>query len=192
MKSKKLGIALLVVLAFVTTTGTFAYWASSVSGPSNEATVGTVTIGEGEEVTTSMTLTGSPATGGDLVPAGYATTGEVDSVVLTYGYVWDEDTIASASTSGTTTTGNLNVTYTVTVIAQDGSTDVTSSVGSLVNVTPSATYPLAVTLGAATQNLSWTVTLSEPADQAEYAVIQNATITINFTWAITGVATTDN
>jgi hypothetical protein len=189
MKSRKLGIALLLMLALVVTSGTFAYWATSVTGPSNDATTGTVTVGSGDVVTTSFSLTGDPATGGDLVPAGLAGTGEVESVDLTYGFQWVEDADSTTSLADTTTTGNLNVTYTITVIAADGTTDVTSSVGSLVNVSASASYPLSVTLGAAAQNLSWTVTLDEPTTQAQYNDIQNATITIDFTWSIDGVST---
>ena len=38
MKSRKLGIALLLMLALVVTSGTFAYWASSVTGNADTAT----------------------------------------------------------------------------------------------------------------------------------------------------------
>ncbi len=187
MKSRKLIIALLLVFALVATSGTFAYWASSVSGPADGSTVGTVNVGSGDTVTTTITLTGSPATGGLLVPAGFAGSGEVESVDLVYGFEWTEDALATASTSGATVTGDLSVTYTITVIAADGVTDVTSQVGSLVNVTPASTFPLSITLDAAAQNLTWTVTLAEPSTQAEYDAIQNATITIDFTWSVSNV-----
>ena len=83
--------------------------------------------------------------------------------------------------------GRGGYSYTVTVIAADGTTDVTAQVGSLVNVAPGSTFPLSITLGAAAQNLTWTVTLTEPSTQTDYDAIANATITIDFTWSVSNV-----
>jgi len=186
MKSRKLGIALLVMLAFVVTTGTFAYWASSVSGPSSDTTVGTITVGSGDAVTTSFTLTGSPATGGDLTPAGYADPGqgEVESVALTYGVQWTEDAGQYSSVSGTAYAGDLTVTYVIT--ADNGGTDVSATANALLTVTATS-VPASLTLDAASQNATWTVTMADPT-AAQYTDIAGATITITFTWTLSNVA----
>lgn len=191
MKSRKLGIALLVLLAFVTTTGSFAYWASSVTGPTNGETVGTVTVGTGNAVTTSFTLTGSPATGGDLVPAAQlanSAAGAVASVDLTYGVQWTE---SSGQLTGTTSTATLTVTPVVTVTDSLGA-DVTATVGALITVTANGANASSLTLGAASVNLTWTVTMAEPANQAEYDAIAGGEITVTLTWALSGITTTDN
>ncbi|MFO7969543.1 MAG: hypothetical protein R6U15_05520, partial [Candidatus Izemoplasmatales bacterium] len=55
MKSRKLTIGLLLLVAFVFTTGTFAYWASSVEGDTQSQTE-TVSIGEGNAVTSTVSF----------------------------------------------------------------------------------------------------------------------------------------
>jgi predicted ribosomally synthesized peptide with SipW-like signal peptide len=193
MNSRKVGIALLVMLAFVVTTGTFAYWASSVSGPANDTTVGTVTVGEGNAVTTSFTLTNTNATGGDLVPAAQlanSAVGAVDSVTLVYDVQWVED--VAGQLTGTTSTAPLTVTTVVTLEDSLGNPVVDANVLALIVVTPDAGNAATLTLGAAASSLSFVVTMTEPANSAEYDLIANGTITITFTYSLGTVTTTDN
>ena len=194
MKSRKLGIALLVMLAFVVTTGTFAYWASSVNGPADDTTVGTLNVGSGETVSTSFTLGSTNATGGDLVPANQlanSAAGAVDNVVVTYTVEWSEDTAVS-QLDGTTSTAPLTVTPVVTLVDSNSNNVTDASVLALISVTPSGTNASSLTLDGGSESLSWTVTMSEPADQAEYDLIANGTITITFTYSLGTITTTDN
>ncbi len=86
MKSRKLVVGLLVMLAVAMSTLTFAYWAGSISGDSDVANE-SITIGTGKDVTTSVSL-GSSATSGVLVPSGRAADSNeanaVESYVITY------------------------------------------------------------------------------------------------------------
>jgi predicted ribosomally synthesized peptide with SipW-like signal peptide len=194
MRTKKFGIALLVMLAFVVTTGTFAYWASSVNGPANDTTVGTVTVGSGEAVVTSFTLGSTNATGGDLVPANQlanSAAGAVDNVVVTYTVEWNEDTAVS-QLDGTTSTAPLTVTPVVTLVDENSNNVTDASVLALISVTPSGSNASSLTLDGGAESLSWTITMSEPADQAEYDLIANGTITITFTYSLGTITTSDN
>ena len=132
MKSRKLVITLLLVLAFVFTTGTFAYWASSVA--SDTQTVGgTVTVGTGEEVTTTVTVSAQSDTSGNLVPTGFQDgTTTVNNLDLTYPVQWDADAQGADGISGTlsvslsnfaigTLTGtDVTDMFTITVSSGDG------------------------------------------------------------------------
>lgn len=184
MKSRKLGIALLVMLAFVVTTGTFAYWATSISGPSNGSTTGTVNIGTASEVTTSFTLNNTNASGGLLVPAGLAGDGEVESVTLTYTVAWNEATDATTNSTGGATTGTLTVTPVVTAVKAGGGAVSSSLLNSLIVVTANAGNASSLDLNATAESLSWVITMNEPANQAEYDEIQGAVITVTFTWSL--------
>ena len=193
MKSRKLGIALLVLLAFVTTTGSFAYWASSVTGPTAGETVGTVTVGTGNAVTTSFTLDNSTSTGGLLVPAtqlANSAAGAVSSVTVTYDVLWSE---TSGQLGGTSSTATLTVTPVVTLTDSLGASVTTQAVLDLITVTPNVGNTSSLDLNAATAStLSWTITMSEPNNQAEYDEIAGGEITVTFTWALSGIVTTDN
>ncbi len=192
MKSRKLVITLLLVLAFVFTTGTFAYWASGVNGPTDGTTTGTVTIGSGDAVETSFVLSDVTAAGGDLVPASQLSNspGEsVDSVTVTYGVQWTEDT-ATSQLDGTTSTAPITVTWSIS--ADNGGTDVSTLAQSLINISADGGNASELTLDAAAQNFSFDITMDEPADQAEYNDISGANITITLTYSLGTVTTTDN
>ncbi len=192
MKSKKLVIGLLLLLAVVFTTGTFAYWASGVNGPADDTTTGTVTIGAGDAVETSFVLSDVTAAGGDLVPASQlanSAAGAVDSVTVTYGVQWTEDT-ATSQLAGTTSTAPITITWVIT--ADNGGTDVSVLANSLINVTADGGNASSLTLDAAAQNFSFDITMDEPANQAEYNDISGAEITITFTYSLGSITTTDN
>ncbi|QWC00168.1 hypothetical protein KHQ88_00975 [Mycoplasmatota bacterium] len=193
MKSKKLVIGLLLLLAVVFTTGTFAYWASGVNGPTTDGTTtGTVNIGQGEAVETSFVLTGSPATGGNLVPANQLSNspaGSVDEVNVTYGVQWTEDGTTS-QLAGTTSTAPITITWVIT--ADNSGNDVSTLANTLITVTPNVGNLASLTLDAAPENFSFAVTMTEPADQDEYNDISGATITITFTYSLGSITTTDN
>ena len=190
MKSRKLGIGLLLMLAFVVTTGTFAYWASGVSAPADEVVTENISIGEGNAVSTTIDLTNN-STLGTLVPADQSANSvgtTVESISLSYSILWEEDNTES-QLDGTTTTATITATPVVTVLDENGDA---SSASGLVNVTAGASNPSTVTLDGSAVVFTYTVTLTEPANQVEYDAIANGDITIVITWELTSVTTTDN
>ncbi|QMS84624.1 hypothetical protein [Candidatus Xianfuyuplasma coldseepsis] len=194
MKSRKLGIALLAMLAIVVTTGTFAYWAGAVVAPTGgDTTTGTVTVGTGADVTTSFVLNNTVASGGQLVPSGQSGNSQgtpVEFVDLSYTVQWTED---GDQLLGTSTTANITATPSVAMVEDDGLTAITNqTILDLVVITPNVSNPSTITLDAAASTFAWTVTLTEPANSADYAVVQGATITITFTYSLDTIATTDN
>ena len=188
MKRTKLGIGLLLMLALVVTSGTFAYWASGVTGPANQDTVGTVTIGTGEAVTTKYVVTGDPQAVGLLVPAAYANnTTTFGSRTVTWGIQWADDGLSNASVNGAT----ADIAATVTWEAKDSSgTVIANSAGTVTNytgtitVTPGAN-PTTMTLDAAASNFSFSITMGEPSGPAQYALIAGGSIVVTVTYAIT-------
>jgi hypothetical protein len=195
--NKKLGIALLLLLALVTTTGTFAYWASAVNGPANEQAVGTITIGSGNAVSTEFVLTGSPDTGGNLVPAAQlvnSPTGSVASVAVSYDIAWNEviDPVDDVTQlNGTSSTAPIKVTPVVTLVDSNNNTVTDPSVLALIVVTPDGGNATSLTLGATASTFGFTITMNEPADQAEYNLIASGTVTVTFTFELGAVTTTD-
>jgi len=190
MKRTKLGIGLLLMLALVVTSGTFAYWASGVTGPANQDTVGTVTIGTGEAVTTEYVITGDPQAVGLLVPAAYANnTTTFGSRTVTWGIQWADDGLSNASVNGATANITATVTWEAkdsdgTVIA-DSENTVTDYTG-IITVTPGAN-PTTMTLDATASNFSFIITMGEPSNAAQYALIQGGSIVVTVTYAITNV-----
>lgn len=97
MRQKKLVITLLVLLAFVVSGFTYAYWASSIVGDSESDAV-SINIGTGSTVNTTVSFGGGTHTGTDaLVPVGYEDTNKVSYKLLTYTVTWNaEDGAAGA------------------------------------------------------------------------------------------------
>ncbi|ERJ11639.1 hypothetical protein [Haloplasma contractile] len=193
MKKRRLVIGLLIMAAFIVSSGTFAYWASNVNGPADETTTGSVTIGEAKDATTSFVLTGNTTTGGDLVPANQlnnSKAGAVDNVTLSYDVQWTEDNTTS-QLDGTTSTAPITVNSAITITDANGN-DVTSLVGYLITVTPNSSNATELTLDGAVQTYTFDVTMAEPADQEEYNAVVNGTITVTITYSLGTITTTDN
>lgn len=196
MKRTKLGIGLLVMLALVVTSGTFAYWVSSVTGPADDSTVGTVSIGEGGTVTTQYVITGDdPQSTGLLVPSGFednVTT--FASRTISWDIAWDA---IEGGLAGTTSTADITVTVTWeakdslgTVVANSAGT-VTTYTGAI-TVTPNGANPTSMTLDAAASTFSFDVTMGEPSSSAQYDLIANGSIVVTVTYSISNINTTDN
>ena len=196
MKRTKLGIGLLVMLALVVTSGTFAYWVSSVTGPADDSTVGTVSIGEGGTVTTQYVITGDdPQSTGLLVPSGFEdNTTTFASRTITWDIAWDA---IDAGLSGTSSTADITVT--VTWEAKDSLGNVVAnSAGSVttytgtITVSPNVANPTTMTLDAAASTFSFDVSMGEPASAAQYDLIANGSIVVTVTYSISNIQTTDN
>lgn len=174
MRSKKLGIGLLLLLAVAVTTGTFAYWASSVSGDS-DVVAASVTIGSGSAVTTTITV-GDLADSSALVPTAHAATpGTEDTVALTMSVAWAADADGAAAIDGT-----LGVTidsYTLGTLTEAQidamfSISVTSGTGAIVEGTP--------------QNVVVTIVFqNEPGTKAIYDEVALGTLALSLTFDIT-------
>ena len=193
MKRTKLGIGLLLMLALVVTSGTFAYWASGVTGPANDSTIGNVTIGTGETVTTEYVITGSdPQNVGNLVPSAYAdNTTTFASRTITWDVQWADDGSANANTG--TTTGDISATY-IWEAYDSGDTLIANSAGTTttytgtITVTPGANAT-SLTLDATASTFSWAVTMGEPASSAQYDLIAGGYIVVTVTYSISNILT---
>ena len=178
MKSKKLGILLLLVLALTVTTGTFAYWASSVTGDADSATA-SVTIGQGGTQTTTVTLGTGATTGSGLVPTAYGTAGTDDTATFNYTVDWDADAVADAN-AGTGFAGTLAVTFsnkslgtlTATEIDNMFTFTVTSGDG-------------AIPEGGSNAVVITVVFANEPANETIYNQVANGTLSFDITFTVT-------
>jgi len=176
MRSKKLAIGLLVMLALVVTTGTFAFWASGIIGDGSEGITGTVTVGTGEEVTTTVNVT-SQSGGLALVPSGRVVDAntQTDSVVLTFPVTWVEN--------GTNNSFDGNSATLAAVISNIKIDNATTYAGlANVNIT---TNPGTVTLDGDVVDVIVTVTLTEPNNQTEYTAVAGKDITFDITFTVT-------
>ncbi len=173
MKSRKLVVGLLVMLAVAMSTLTFAYWAGSISGDSDVANE-SITIGTGKDVTTSVSL-GSSATSGVLVPSGRAADSNEANAVESYVITYTVDLADADNGSYDGTSATLDVTYDNVLIG--GSATYADSVNIVVG---GAT---AVTVNGSSVTVTITVTLDEPANATEYAAVAGAAITFDVTFA---------
>ena len=167
-KKRKLVIGMLILLATLVSGFTFAYWASNVSGDTDTAT-GTVTIGTGDAVTTTATVS-DVTNSGPLVPVGHSGTNQVD---LTFNLLWTSNNDAT----GDALTGVLAVNidsvqiegvdyshlFTVTLVSGDGAITEDSSQAIVINV-------------------EFT---NEPADATEYALVATKSLVITITFTVT-------
>ena len=175
MRKRSLGIALLALLAIVVTTGSFAYWASSVTG-NNDAATATVTIGEGNEVTTTVSLANTGTTGSGLVPTAYGTPGTDDTATWTYTVDWDAD----SAEAGSAFAGTLAVAFS------------NKSLGTLTSTQIDAMFSFVVTSGdgAITEGGQNTVVITvvfgtEPATQTIYDQVANGDLQFDITFTVT-------
>jgi hypothetical protein len=185
MKQRKLVIGLLVMLAVAVSGFTFAFWASSVTG-NNDTATGTVTIGEGNEVSTSVVV--ADEAGGAtalLVPVGHAVdTNEVEYVILQFEVDWNSTGEDANGTVGTLSFVQSNVLI-----------DSLATYNSLVNLT----YQVGGTVTGGTLNGDGStdiiadgstvivyvkVTLTEPDNQTEYDAVATKNITFTGTFTV--------
>lgn len=154
-----------ILLSFVFTGGIFAYWASSVSGALGDDTP-LIQVGVGLPAETTLSLAETQRTQGALVPAGYETTGSVSQIVITYEVelVPNQEAALGAEaiievTHGTLASPLLNVNI----------------------VIPNSV----VVVGGAKALVYVSITLTEPANQTEYATVANLEFDIPLTFTAT-------
>lgn len=170
-KSKKFAVLGLALAAVVASAGiSLAYWAASVSGNNDNAN-GTVQIGVGHAVTTTVVVSDESGTAA-LVPATRAVGSEVESVTL--DFVVDFNSTAEAANG---TLGHLTVTATSVTVG----THTDDAITAYVNIALPAVADIYA--DGATVTASPVITLSEPT-LADYASVAGKTITITFNFAV--------
>jgi len=176
MKNRKLVVGLLVMLAVVMSTLTFAYWATGISGDEADVASNTIQIGEGQPVTTTVAVSGSASSSLDLVPVGREVSGtSVSSITYTFDVEW-AGTSSALDTAGAT--GDLSA-----VIELSG------AAASELGLFTVSTYSGATVAYGSTTTVTVTVTFTnEPADQAQYDLIANAALTLDVTFTIDNVS----
>ena len=175
MKSRKLAIGLLLMLAMVVTTGSFAYWASGLGG-ANDTIASTVTIGEGEEESSTITLGALSSTGLALVPTGSGAAGD-DTATFTVPVSWDQD-------SGTEFAGDTGTLVVSIVYSMSGNSYNHSELDAMFSYT--VTGDGSITEGAAAQNVVVTIVFdTEPSTETIYDDVINETLTATITYTVT-------
>jgi len=176
MRSKNLVVALLVVLALAVSGFTFAFWSAGVLADDTTAT-GTITVGTGETVVSTVNVAAAVNSQGAnaLVPAGFTAEGKITSLTLTFSVDWDS--------TGTDASG-LTSTLTVALTGAENSleADVLSLFNAEFNGAGDGTYTV-ITDGSAV-SVVITITLDEPADQAEYELVAGESVILSFSFTV--------
>jgi hypothetical protein len=175
MKKRSLIIGLLVMLAVITSGFTYAYWATAGS-PTNDTAVGTINIGEGGEVTTTLSVADQAATAGILlVPLEQSVETPTDDPLTVSAYQfsftvnWTGAGVTGAEGTLTVTPGTALINevdyshlFTVSVISGDG--DIVVGTSNTVVIEVEFT--------------------NEPANYAEYLLVANGALTVNLTFGV--------
>ncbi len=184
MKKRKFGIGLLLMLAVVVTTGTFAYWASSIAGDDQVENV-TVVIGTGSSFTTTLDVTTDTADNNNLLPTSRIVNTGDDRTTYTFPVIWEVNEDGSTYDGAT---GELSVTVTYSMAGSgldSAQLDAMFSINDITNV--------AITEGVS-QNVDVTLIFdTEPVDEATYNAIKGGTLTLTLTFTVdtTNTSTTN-
>lgn len=168
MKQRKIVIGLLVMLALAVSGFTFAFWSSGLTGNFDVAS-GTIAIGEGDSVTTTVVVE-NESNSVPMVPTAYAI-GSEDTVVLTFDIDW-------TGTGATGALGNLVISvnsYTLGTLSE-------AEIDAMFTITPET--GVVVTNGTTQQATVTVVFTTEPASQAIYNQVANGTLEINLTFTV--------
>ena len=184
MRSKNLVVALLVVLALAVSGFTYAFWAASVAGDA-ETAVGSVQVGTGNIVTSTVSVGAAVNSqdADDLVPAGFAEAGKITSLTLTFSVSWASTGLDASGLSSTLTVSLTGAT--------NGTPANDAAVLALFNaayngIASGNTYTI-VTDGSAV-SVVVTITIDEPANQAEYLLIAGLAIDLTFSFSVAATA----
>ncbi|MBI9010200.1 MAG: hypothetical protein JEZ05_09270 [Tenericutes bacterium] len=184
-------IAFLIVLSFVVTASTFAYWVGSVEA-SNVDAEGVLTIGYGLDAETEVSIRPNYLGNGSyLVPVNQidnSTSEAVDSITLDYSLVWIESSNTS-QVDGETIFGLIDssVSYEIILEGETEALDIQThqSIYNLVNIEASMMNTEKIQLNnLEVSKLQFTISLDEPDSQTDYVFIQSSTINIYFTFSI--------
>jgi len=167
-RSKVLLIVNIFMLIMLFAIPLYAYWGGLIHGPEVETDEETIEIGKGQDVTTVVELT-KTVVGGKLVPSGRKVEPtDVEQVVLTFDVLWTDADEASHGADGV---------LTVTPLFD-------SNPANLLNVVVNGDG--AITAGTP-QTITLTITLTEPADVAQYNLVANQNFTLEITFSVSVV-----
>lgn len=184
--NKKLTIALLALLGVVSTAGTYAYWAAGVLAPNNNSATNTITIGASTgSVATMITIGDVTNSDKKLVPTGFLVqANDVESISYTYTVGWVTDnTIDDKNDKGNAARkdGTLTATATVDRAETSGGDEITgdalATIQKLVKIKITSFGP-EIKLNETTVDVTFVISLEEPADETEYNQVINAVVSI--------------
>ncbi|ESV55599.1 hypothetical protein SAG0136_10460 [Streptococcus agalactiae LMG 14747] len=164
--------------------GLYAYWAGNISNPAElTKDPNVITIGQANNVETTLTVSDPATDTKKLVPAGktkFSVGGSADNVetiTKTMTVAWQDN--SNTVTSADNVTGTLSVTATPEIEGAQESNN------SLINVTvtPEST-PIQLN-GTSQVEVSVTVTMTEPASKAVYDDIINKPILLHLAFNVT-------
>lgn len=184
MKKRGLVIGLLIMLAMLTSGFTYAFWASDISNADTTA-VGSINIGQGDTVTTTVAVGDQDLTGGTalLVPVGYEDGVEVSQLDLTFSVNW-----SGTGAEGAAGTLAVTVDSVKTVIASPASTNLWSAVGNLYGDMFTVTVQSgtgAIVAGTPQDVVVRVVFTNEPASQAIYDLVATGVLQVTLSFDVT-------
>ena len=164
-RSKVLFIVNTLMLIMLLAIPVYAYWASKINVTQAGNETDTIQVGEGDEVITTVAVTGSASRALDLVPVGREVEDEsVSSISYTFAVEW----AGTEDDSATGATADLTVTPTLSGLGEDELALFTTTT----EITQNITY------GSIT-NITITVTFTtEPSDVAQYNLIAKKQLTL--------------
>jgi hypothetical protein len=187
----KVVIAYLIMLAMVVTSGTFAFWATSVDG-TEDIISSQMNIGAGNTVQTMVSVsTDSESPSGYLVPVGQAVNSVglvTESVDFLYELLWTES--QSVSQIGTDKIyGTLESNMTIEIYSKDSSEALDKTeykhIYDLVYITLSEDNPVSLLLNDTNAKVfGYSVGLYEPSNVTDYNIISESTIYVNCDFTI--------
>ncbi len=181
MKKRKISlVAALAAAAMVTTSMTaYAFWNAGYNGANAAADPAVVEIGEGEVVNTTLALSEVLSSGSDLVPTSVtAQPGQVQAVVFAVNVKW------TSVGNGSLISGveaPLAIALSDIKIGNDSLEDADKG---LFNLAYSETT--VVGDNAAGADATITITMNEPADEAQYGRVAGKDLAFTFTFSVDG------
>jgi hypothetical protein len=183
MKNKKIIVSLLIMLSLLVSGFTYAYWASGVTGNSDEA-LGSINIGEGDAVNTTVVVGDADNFGFDLVPVGFdSDPNDESSLTLSFSVNW-----SGTGATGANGTLAVNILEVRTVDAITAGTHVWAFSGGLYGnmFTVSVTSGDGAIVAGTPNTVIITVTFTnQPASQAIYNQVANGKLEIDIEFDVT-------
>jgi hypothetical protein len=178
MRQKSLVIGLLVVLAFLVSGFTYAYWAAGIAADT-ESKTGTITVGTGETVVSTVNVAAAVNSQGAnaLVPAGFAASGKITSLTLTFSVDWASTGLDASGLTSTLTVELVSAT-------NPSSVDVLSLFNASFNGTGTNNAQYTIVSDGSNVSVVVTITMDEPANQAEYNLVAGLAITLGFSFSV--------
>ena len=182
-RNKKFVVFLLVVVMFFTTAISYVFWTAGGLAPESQDQVLSVTIGEGNQVETEITLNSDMTAGQTLIPGDVVPTGdETHEIIFTIDTFWGGETSELYGQ-----TGVLDVMTTAIMINDLNFLDVTGlgDVQSLFNVQISPEQEVIVANSDTPIPVEVTISMIQPRDREQFLQVSGETLSLNIQFAVT-------